>query len=200
MVNQQKYCFFFSFKNQFSNLHPSKFKDGKDDLFINVEQYMMHRKAILFKDIDSANKILNLINNFHPDSKEYKLLELYINNKITVSNIINDEQYNYAWKNINKTIKTLGRNVKNFDNKVWDSRKEKIVYDGSIHKYNEEQNDKILKKLMSTNDEILVEASPYDKIWGIGYGSKDALEIIENWGQNLLGKILMDVRNHFRNI
>ena len=40
-----------------------------------------------------------------------------------------------------------------------------------------------------------VEASPYDRIWGIGYSEKDALENIPYWGENLLGKIITDLRD-----
>lgn len=51
--------------------------------------------------------------------------------------------------------------------------------------------------LISTKDSILVEASPYDKIWGIGMSANN--ENIENpllWrGLNLLGFALMEVRD-----
>ena len=50
---------------------------------------------------------------------------------------------------------------------------------------------------ISTGDKIIVEASPYDSIWGIGMGAKD--ENIEDptaWnGENLLGFALMEVRD-----
>jgi len=50
--------------------------------------------------------------------------------------------------------------------------------------------------ILSTYPKILVEASPYDKIWGVGLGENDDLILDEkNWdGMNLLGKALMNVR------
>jgi ribA/ribD-fused uncharacterized protein len=52
--------------------------------------------------------------------------------------------------------------------------------------------------LMETGDRELVEASPADRIWGIGFTEKDAKENGERWGQNLLGKALMEVRRKIR--
>ena len=59
-------------------------------------------------------------------------------------------------------------------------------------------------KLLATNNKILVEASLYDKIWGIGYSEKDVLNLSkDDWNKvlqerNLLGKALMEVRNNFK--
>ena len=53
-------------------------------------------------------------------------------------------------------------------------------------------------KLLATGEKILVEASPYDKIWGIGFNKSNALVNKSKWGQNLLGKVLMEVRNKLK--
>ena len=66
---------------------------------------------------------------------------------------------------------------------------------GNILKFS--QNEELYRFLIGTKDKILVEASPYDKIWGIGM-RKNEEGILEpsKWkGLNLLGFILMDVRN-----
>ena len=65
-----------------------------------------------------------------------------------------------------KTYKALGRQVKNFDPSIWDKNKFEIVVKGNIAKFS--QNEELKKFLLNTNDKILVEASPHDKIWGIG--------------------------------
>ena len=94
-----------------------------------------------------------------------------------------------------KEIKDLGRKVHNFDGTVWDKNKKSIVLDGNLAKFS--QNEKLKSMLLSTGDKILVEASPYDKIWGIGRSVRDGvnLKIPTNWlGENLLGFILMEVR------
>lgn len=61
-------------------------------------------------------------------------------------------------------------------------------------------NEVIKAQLIDTMDKILVEASPYDKIWGIGLA--DNHKDVENhskWrGQNLLGKVLMEVREELK--
>ena len=56
------------------------------------------------------------------------------------------------------------------------------------------------QKLISTNNKILVEASPFDKIWGVGLDQNNPDILDENkWkGQNLLGKVLMNVRNKLK--
>lgn len=45
---------------------------------------------------------------------------------------------------------------------------------------------------------LLEKASPRDRIWGIGFGAKNAGSQRKRWGQNLLGKCLMDVRDRIR--
>ena len=44
----------------------------------------------------------------------------------------------------------------------------------------------------------LVEASPLDRIWGVGFAEKNAAANKQKWGLNLLGKALMDVRERLR--
>ena len=94
--------------------------------------------------------------------------------------------------------KSLGRKVKNFDPKSWDEHKYDIVKQGNLLKFS--QNEKFKEFLLSTNDKILVEASPYDKIWGIGMLETDTRA--ENpllWnGENLLGFALMEARDELR--
>ncbi len=90
--------------------------------------------------------------------------------------------------------KAIGRKVKNFDVEKWKTVMEDIVYVASFAKY--DQNPDLKKILLDTEDRILVEASPYDKIWGIGLSQSDPRALDpEQWeGLNLLGKQLTTVR------
>ncbi|UNI19240.1 hypothetical protein JDV02_005437 [Purpureocillium takamizusanense] len=58
--------------------------------------------------------------------------------------------------------------------------------------------DSLREMLMATGDREIVEASPYDAIWGIGFTERDAEAMREHWGENLLGKALMEVRRELR--
>lgn len=94
--------------------------------------------------------------------------------------------------------KKLGRKVRNFEPEPWDSKKFEIVVKGNKAKFS--QNLDLKEFLLSTGDAILAEASPYDKIWGIGLDREIALNgTIEHWqGENLLGCALMEVRDWLR--
>lgn len=91
--------------------------------------------------------------------------------------------------------KALGRNVKNFDATVWDEKRYEIVVEGNFHKFS--QNEELKDFLLNTGSRTLVEASPVDKIWGIGLSADDVkAENPLRWnGLNLLGFALMEVRD-----
>lgn len=93
-------------------------------------------------------------------------------------------------------IKKFGRYVKGFDNIIWNNCKLKIVVNGNFNMFF--QNEDMKKILLNTNKKILIEASPYDKIWGIGFSEQDAAKNKNKWGQNLLGKSLMIVRKYLQ--
>lgn len=94
--------------------------------------------------------------------------------------------------------KKLGRQVSGFDPVVWDAHKYNIVVEGNKAKFS--QNAELKEFLLSTGDAIIVEASPYDRIWGIGRDLTTAKSGgIEQWrGENLLGCALMQVRDYLR--
>jgi hypothetical protein len=93
-----------------------------------------------------------------------------------------------------REMKMLGRTVKNFSSQEWDVVKYNIVKEGNRLKFS--QNPNLLKSLKDTAGTTLVEASPYDQIWGIGLSDNDPRALNEaQWrGQNLLGKILTELR------
>lgn len=94
--------------------------------------------------------------------------------------------------------KKLGRQVKNFDAATWDAHKFELVVQGNYHKFS--QHPALKTFLLNTQDRILVEASPLDRIWGIGMAATN--EQVHNplqWrGHNLLGYALMTVRDQLQ--
>jgi ribA/ribD-fused uncharacterized protein len=99
-----------------------------------------------------------------------------------------------------KTQKELGRQVKNYNDELWPKRRLKWVTKVNYQKF--KQNPELKDFLVNTcKNYILVEASPYDRIWGIGTSTKDEDTFnVDAWnGQNLLGKALMRVRDMLEN-
>jgi len=90
--------------------------------------------------------------------------------------------------------KAIGREIGDFDAKVWDKVSFEIVLRGNLEKYT--QSARLKKLLLSTNPHELAEASPTDTIWGIGLSEDDpkALYPVYWRGENRLGKVLMEVR------
>lgn len=99
-----------------------------------------------------------------------------------------------------KQIKALGRKVRNFDETVWNKVKYSIVLNGNFMKFS--QNPELREFLLSTGDDILVEASPYDAIWGIRMSANDenATNPMKWRGRNLLGFALMEARDEIRRV
>ncbi|KAI0142765.1 DUF1768-domain-containing protein [Xylariaceae sp. FL1272] len=185
------------------------FRDASDPpngkIYKTAEHYMMHHKALLFNDEEIGARILEA-----------------------------DDP---------KTVKALGRQVKDLNDKTWQKERMRIVIEGNWCKFSlpvldgvqgkeeaEEQGRETGKGetktddapamrvfrlgmceaaetvhassfrdvLLATGDRELVEASPLDRIWGIGFGARNAPKCRERWGMNLLGKCLMEVREQFR--
>jgi ribA/ribD-fused uncharacterized protein len=153
---EESYFFFYGNKSQFSQHHPVTFSvDGT--VFNCAEQYMMYKKAELFKDEVMKLKIMSSNNPVHQ--------------------------------------KKFGRQVKNFDKDVWNKEAENIVKTASKAKF--DQNEELRRTLFDTFPCTLVEASPRDRIWGIGLGATNPKALNKaNWrGRNKLGYILTEVRN-----
>lgn len=91
--------------------------------------------------------------------------------------------------------KKLGRLVSDFDEQVWAAARFELVVQGSVAKF--DQHPELLTYLLGTSNRVLVEASPMDRVWGIGLAAtdEDATEP-ERWrGLNLLGFALMEARS-----
>lgn len=101
--------------------------------------------------------------------------------------------------------KKIGRKVANFvpekwaEMRTWGEGEERpycwqIVWKANYAKFT--QNKGLKKELLDTEGRLLVEASPYDVIWGIGLGEDDPMvDDPANWqGTNWLGEVITDVR------
>ncbi|TQS32440.1 hypothetical protein Golomagni_07242 [Golovinomyces magnicellulatus] len=158
------------------------FTDDEDPniIYDTAEHYMMYHKAMLFNDSDVAAQVLTAK---HP-----------------------------------RQVKALGRAVSNFDEQIWEENRDSIVLQGNILKFTRAVTEEgfrlattskpdgvpfirgsLKEMLVETGDRELVEASPYDRIWGVGFKPEDAAANRPSWGLNLLGKALMSVREQLRN-
>ena len=93
-----------------------------------------------------------------------------------------------------KEQKAFGKQVMGFDKDKWESVARDIVKRANIAKFS--QNPNLVNAFEVSKGRELVEASPYDTIWGIGLGENDKRAWNkETWlGTNWLGKVLMEVR------
>ncbi|MEK6239242.1 MAG: NADAR family protein [Planctomycetales bacterium] len=99
--------------------------------------------------------------------------------------------------------KRLGRVVENFDADAWEEDEDNgrpccwnMVWRGNMAKFS--QNEHLLRRLLATAGTTLVEASPHDRIWGIGLRKNDPrAQNRAAWqGLNWLGEVLTSVREH----
>ncbi|HYP98502.1 MAG TPA: NADAR family protein [Polyangiaceae bacterium] len=138
-----------------SQWYPAPFTiDG--NRFSTAEHYMMFRKAQLFADNETAERILCAASP--------------------------------------AAVKALGRKVRGFQDALWEQHRVSIVVAGNHAKFS--QSPALREFLVGTQRRVLVEASPVDRIWGIGLSVDDprASHPAQWRGLNLLGFALMDVR------
>lgn len=90
--------------------------------------------------------------------------------------------------------KAIGRRIKNYDDAKWAAVRYEIVKEAIRAKFT--QHADLKEKLLASGNKHIVEASPYDVVWGIGMGEDHPDRFDESkWrGDNLLGKCIMDVR------
>jgi ribA/ribD-fused uncharacterized protein len=94
--------------------------------------------------------------------------------------------------------KKLGREVRKFNESVWREHRLEIVTRGSVAKFSSD--DSMRAYLLNTGDRVLVEASPMDRIWGIGRAATQSdVDRASTWkGLNLLGFALMAARDRLQ--
>lgn len=117
-----------------------------------------------------------------------------------------------------KTARSLGRKVTPFSNETWAANRERIVTEASLAKFTrpvsedgfrrgdgdeagelpDAEGGRLRAALLETGGREIVETSPRDRIWGVGFGARNAGGKRERWGLNLLGKALMEARRVLR--
>ncbi|WP_367128154.1 NADAR family protein [Saccharothrix sp. HUAS TT1] len=129
--------------------------DGRT--FRTAEHFMMHGKAVLFGDDETAAAVLAATTP--------------------------------------REARTLGRQVRGFDEDTWVANRLDLVVRGNVAKFG--ARDDLRGFLLGTGDRVLVEASPMDRIWGIGLAADDprAADPATWRGLNLLGQALMQARD-----
>ncbi|KAH6651140.1 hypothetical protein F5144DRAFT_589433 [Chaetomium tenue] len=169
-----------------SQWYACAFTDDTDPTIVypTAEHYMMYQKALLFSDPAMASQILQAE---HP-----------------------------------RQVKALGRQVANFTDQTWNAHREAIVRRGNRLKFTRPANPAdgmwrvaplpgreeaeaegavsttIRELLLRTGEREIVETSPMDRVWGIGFGAARAGSVRGRWGLNLLGKALVAVRDELR--
>jgi len=93
-----------------------------------------------------------------------------------------------------REAKALGRQVRNFNEELWLQHRSQVVESVSLAKFSSDED--LKEYLLSTGTSVLVEASPHDRVWGIGLEEvhPDALDPHRWQGENLLGFALMAAR------
>jgi ribA/ribD-fused uncharacterized protein len=137
--------------------------------------------------------------NFDIDGVNYNCCEQYMMAKKALLFGDRETHRKIMDSKLPKEQKALGRLVKGFDTDKWNEVCREHVYEGNLAKFR--QNPKMYQELLATGTKELVEASPFDTIWGIGLSESDK-NILERskWkGTNWLGEALMRVRETLLN-
>jgi len=131
---------------------------------------------------------------FSVDGVEYSCAEQYMMAQKALLFKDEDTYKKIMATNKPKEQKLLGRLVRNFDLKIWNENAKSIVYQGNMAKFS--QNQHLKETLFATDGTTLVEANPYDSIWGVGLAEDHPhCQRRDLWrGTNWLGEILTRVR------
>lgn len=135
---------------------------------------------------------------FTIDGREYNCCEQYMMAKKALTFKDMEAYEEIMASSSPKEQKAIGRRVKNFNAEVWSVISREVVYQANYAKFT--QNPQMKEELMATGDLEIVEASPKDKIWGIGLHETDprAWDKSQWQGTNWLGIEIMRVRQTLR--
>ena len=164
----------------------------------------MHHKALLFGDDETAAEVLRC---GHPRAAKGLGRKVKNFDEKKVSSI-HTFTYIYIYIYIYTCDGAVAGHVRSRFDEQWVANRERIVFEGNYAKFTRPVAETsstrtggartLLDRLLATGDGELVEASPFDPIWGIGLAEAQAGDNREAWGLNLLGKALMAVRERIK--
>ncbi|OAQ81364.1 hypothetical protein VFPBJ_03948 [Purpureocillium lilacinum] len=173
------------------------FRDDEDPSVVyDTADYMMYHKALLFGDRRVAAQVL--AQGLHP--RKVKALGRKVagfdeatwtarrgeivrrGNVLKFTRAVTEEGFRKGTTAAGKTLRKTRAGTR-----LGDDDGLPPLIEGSLR-----------EMLLATGEREIVEASPYDSIWGIGFTERDAEGMREHWGENLLGKALMEVRSELR--
>lgn len=186
-------------------------QESPHKVYKTAEHYMMHHKALLFGDENIGAEILEA-----DDPKLVKALGRAVqgfDDKTWNANrerIVERGNYcKFSFPILETQQEATGEERPGESTSVDDSAMEKTNDDGKKEESRDWElgnaEDALVIKattfrevLLQTDNKELVEASPMDRIWGVGFGAANAGANRGRWGLNLLGKCLMRAREQFR--
>lgn len=188
ILKDERYTYFWETKSPFSQWYKSEFI-ATNCLIIGLgsgQEYETKKKDLIGKYFQSNLITYSSAEQFMMFHKAIVFLDLDTAISIMKTNNVRE-------------IKDLGRQVKNFDDEIWQFYRSKIVYEGNKAKFT--QNEELKNALIATENTTLVEAAYNDSIWGIGLSENDPRSRNrKTWeGKNLLGEILTIIREEIIN-
>ncbi|KAI0521335.1 hypothetical protein F5B22DRAFT_634718 [Xylaria bambusicola] len=181
-----------------SQWYSQPFRDRTDNskIYATAEHYMMHHKALLFDDEEIASAILEASS--PRDVKELGRAVRGFDDAVWErerSRIVAEGN----WCKFTLPVLDDAQTVQNKREEGKEEEEGGRVWKlGNTDAAETMQAPSFRDVLLATGTRELVEASPYDRIWGVGFAAKGAERNRSKWGLNLLGKCLMEVREQFR--
>ena len=179
---------------EFSHFWHKRFELNSSTLAYLPVTFEASSMAKLALHVDSLSKISSNLLPWLMQQREFHTIEQFL--MMAKAAVFRDEN---TWGSMCRTIdpdalKKLGRKVQKYDDDLWVAIRERVCVLGNVLKFS--QNAALLERLRRTGTSLLAEASPYDKVWGIGLHPTDPkISHPSQWlGQNLAGKCLMFAR------
>jgi hypothetical protein len=120
----------------------------------------------------------------------------YIRSRILQEKTVRADMVDFHPVYKTKYLKSLGRKVANFNEATWQNEREAIMEKIAYHKFTATPEARAL--LLGTGSRSIVEASPYDGIWGIKYAEANALKHRSKWGLNIAGRGIQAAREKIK--